>query len=311
MTTLPKVQQAPFDVADWEEDAEFGVFPQGARAKEAVISPDSPPEPVIIPKRRYLFKRSRDRYPDQFWGEIVAYRVGCLLGVEVPPAFAAWNSRKGICASLIEWFYIDGQETFVMGGDFLMRLHPDYDRKKGKQHNLKDNTIYMRAFAQRKLLHLNWREWWVTALLFDALIGNTDRHQDNWGFVFSPREIRQSPLFDNGTALGHEILCDNNLNWDSSKIDKYILKGTHHMQWSLEDSNPIKGHMELLKHVLGEWPDTRQAASQCLGFDSTQLSESLKDLLEMDMPIKFSPERYDFILQLLYRRYDLLKTILS
>jgi hypothetical protein len=36
---LPKIQSAPFDVAEWEIDAEFGVFPQGARAKEAVFAP--------------------------------------------------------------------------------------------------------------------------------------------------------------------------------------------------------------------------------------------------------------------------------
>ena len=78
MRIQPLIQTAVFDVADWEVDAEFGVFPQGARAKDAVFAPSPPPESVITPSKRYLFKRSKSSYPDQFWGEVVAYRVGCL-----------------------------------------------------------------------------------------------------------------------------------------------------------------------------------------------------------------------------------------
>src|SRR5436309_337062 len=89
MHIAPLVQTAPLDIGAWEPDAEFGVFPQGARAKDAVFAPPTPPEPILVSGKRYLFKRSKRSYPDQFWGEIIAYRVGCMMGLEVPPAFAA------------------------------------------------------------------------------------------------------------------------------------------------------------------------------------------------------------------------------
>ena len=95
MRIEPLIQHTALDVADWEVDAEFGVFPQGARAKDAVFAPVPPPEPVLVGEKRYLFKRSKRSYPDQFWGEVIAYRVGCLMGLEVPPAFAAFSSRTG------------------------------------------------------------------------------------------------------------------------------------------------------------------------------------------------------------------------
>jgi hypothetical protein len=55
--------------------------------------------------------------------------------------------------------------------------------------------------------------FWAKALTFDALIGNTDRHQDNWGIIITrqteaPNKIKKmriSPVFDNGTSMGHEI----------------------------------------------------------------------------------------------------------
>lgn len=81
MRIKPLIQSAVSDVDDWFSDAEFAVFPQGARAKESVFGSDKYSDPVIIAD-----KRSNSWCPDQFWGEIFAYRIGSLLGVQVPPA---------------------------------------------------------------------------------------------------------------------------------------------------------------------------------------------------------------------------------
>lgn len=309
----PKIQSVAFDVANWEADAEFGVFPQGARAKDAIIAPDAPPEAVIIPGRRYLFKHSRRNFPDQFWCEIVAYRIGCLLGVKVPPAFAAWNSSTGISAALIEWFYVDGHEAFVWGGDFLQAMRPGYDRDQGSQHNLQDITALMRSMIFRKILKpADWRQWWVDALLFDALIGNTDRHQDNWGFVIQAngQGFKLSPLFDNGTSLGHERLTSKVEAWTDEKVDWYIGKGCHRLKWSLEEWPPTDGHLNLLRKVLSEWPQTCQTARQRLDFTEHELAQALDDLTGLEVPVRLSPERRSFMLRLLRRRLELLKELL-
>jgi len=312
MRIAPKIQTAAFDLASWEVDAEFGVFPQGARAKDAVFAPDPPPEPVIIRGHRYLFKRSRLCYPDQFWAEVVAYRIGCLLGVEVPPAFAAWDSNTGISAALIEWFYVDGIETFMWGGEFLQKMRPEFDRKLGSLHNIKDNTVLMRAMARLKTFQTDWRQWWVDALVFDALIGNTDRHQDNWGFVFHPEKgIRLSPLFDNGTSLGHERLTEKVARWSNADVDRYINKGCHRLKWSLDEQPPVNRHLNLLRKILSEWPQTCQTARQRLDFSETELAEAFDDLTELDVPVCFSLERCSFMLRLLRRRHELLKELLN
>lgn len=306
------IQRTIFDVASWEADAEFGVFPQGARAKDAVFAPEHPPEPVIVPGKRYLFKRSKRSYPDQFWAEIVAYRVGCLLGVDVTPTFAAWNSRTNQCAALIEWFYDDGHESFVMAGDFLQQLHKDFDRKLGTQHNLLDNMRLLRMLTIPKVLaEPHWRQWWIDALLFDALIGNTDRHQDNWGFIFirSQQKIscRLGPLFDNGTSLGHERFTNHVSRWTDADYQRYISKGKHHVKWSLKD--PIQGHIALLQRALEQWPDAREATQDKLNFSSNDLSDAVVDLLKLDAVMPLSNERLKFMLRLMSYRLTLLKAL--
>lgn len=313
MRIKPLIQFAPFDVAQWEADAEFGVFPQGTRAKDAVFAPDQPPEPVIVPGKRYLFKRSKKSYPDQFWGEVVAYRVGCLLGLPVPPAFAAWNSSSRHCGALIEWFYQDGSELFVMAGDFLEKIQHGFDRKRGDRHNLLDNTKLLRAFTRSKILEPGWRQWWVDALLFDALIGNTDRHQDNWGFIFYKMgetfRCRLAPLFDNGTSLGSERFVDRVRGWTDEDFERYIAKGTHHARWSLADEVPVRGHFSLLERALAKWPDTREPARARLNFTQAEISDLLSDLVRFDMLVPCCPERMAFWLRLLSRRHEFLKTL--
>jgi HipA-like C-terminal domain len=311
MRITPKVQVATFDVANWEQDSEFGVFPQGARAKEAVFAPDAPPEAVLVAGKRYLFKRSKRSYPDQFWGEVIAYRIGCLLGLEVPPAFASWNSQTGHCAALIEWFYSDGVERLVMGGDFLQRLRPDYDRAMGSKHNIELITLFMRAISGIGSPVKNWRQWWVDALLFDALIGNTDRHQDNWGLIFRPRPdkidlCRMSPLFDNGTSLGHERFVDRVGNWSESELDRYIQRGKHHVKWSLREAPPINGHFVLLRQAALAWPQTIEIARNRLNFQPNELVACCADLVNLPTQLALTTERMAFVERLLKRRHTLL-----
>lgn len=84
-----------------------------------------------------MFKKSVKRYPDQYWGEVVAYQVGDMLGVTVPPAYAAFNSKNGQSGALIEWFYEDGLASLVSGGNYMQYIYPEYDRKKGTEHNFR------------------------------------------------------------------------------------------------------------------------------------------------------------------------------
>ena len=56
-------------------------------------------------------------------------------------------------------------------------------------------------------------EVFVGYLLFDAWIGNQDRHHENWGIVLSsdaqPLElVRLAPSFDHASSLGQNLLDD-------------------------------------------------------------------------------------------------------
>lgn len=315
MPIQPLIQTAVFDIKDWEPDAEFAVYPQGARAKDAVFAPEAA-GPGLVPQKRYLFKRSKGAYPDQFWGEIIAYRVGCLLGVSVPPAFAAIHSERNLSAALIEWFYVPSQ-TWAPGGDFIQQVRSNYDRRKGEMHNLEDVRVLMTALtgAVNLRVEVDWRKWWADALLFDALIGNTDRHQDNWGFVFSRgvggiegRDMllcELGPYFDNGTSLGHERFMTAVQGWSDERVMAYVMKGTHHIKWDLDKR--VNGHLALLELVHKTWKGTREIAKSRLDFSEDELRAALVDLTELQIDPPLSMDRLNFIIRLLICRLRLLK----
>ncbi|PCI29452.1 MAG: hypothetical protein COB67_04135 [SAR324 cluster bacterium] len=68
------------DVSNWRPDEQYAIFPVGARDKEMIWAPGDKIEGVKA-NWPYLFKESIDRYPDQFWTEIVAYIVSKHLKV--------------------------------------------------------------------------------------------------------------------------------------------------------------------------------------------------------------------------------------
>jgi hypothetical protein len=171
------------NVSNWKEDDEFGTYPEGARDKTLLYSPSSSLHEFLVPNHRYLYKRAFGRHPDQFWAEIIAYQVGYLLDIPVPPAFVAYDGDNDSCGALIEWFLnYPGQpeERFVPGGDIMVNVIPSYDRKKGLQHNFAIVERYLDFLVKNKKVDMaDWQIYWCDMLLFDALIGNTDRHQDN------------------------------------------------------------------------------------------------------------------------------------
>ncbi len=302
------------DITDWQRDEEFAQYPEGARDKTLVFCPSKEPFPFLLSGHRYLFKRSTLRYPEQFWMEIIAYHLGCQMKVPVPPAFAAFDKKEQQSGALIEWFYFpqSGTQIYTPGGDFCQQYIANFDRKTGEQHNfetvmkiLQDLQIKFPFFTE------NWKEYWAKAFVFDALIGNTDRHQDNWGiiekFTFTeqgeleeiPKEIRMAPVFDNGTSMGYSILSSKFRDYDDiKKFEKYFRKGRHHMKWSLSDAKRM-GHEEMLKRLNEKYPETREIMLDCLKYiDFIAFKDVLNKLTRLEVPVKLSAERASFVLKL-------------
>lgn len=148
-------------------------------------------------------------------------------------------------------------------------------------------------------------------LFFDALIGNTDRHQDNWELLWNQekaRHVRMSPVFDNGTSLGYEIL-ESKIDdfYQSDKMKSYIRKGRHHLRWQLKDERRCQ-HLDLLHRLTIKFPNLNDQVKEKLAlFHSDQLRSVMDNCRKYSVPIPLTQKRADFICHLVTSRYDAIK----
>lgn len=264
-----------------------------------------------------MFKRSAERYPEQFWAEIIAYEVSLLLGVTAPPCYAAFDSSNGQCGALSAWFYEEGDESFYSAGNFFHKLIPNFDRERGTQHNIVDSDQFNNRVLGKEQIY----EFW-SMMLFDVIVGNTDRHQDNWGHLLKAMPLSKSvarrrgelydikwrfaPWFDNGTSLGHELLHEKFTQWTDAALDRYILRGRHHMRYSRTKLERI-GHMDSLSFIRNHSGVRALLQKRLKEFDLEALAVVIHRLVDLPAPPggNLTKDRADFILRLTRRRVQL------
>lgn len=303
------------DVTDWLVDDTHGIFPIGARDKQMLWSP-AEAIPGIKPNWPYLFKCSRPAYPDQFWMECIAYLIGSELGFDVPKALPAvqMDEDQIICAALIEWFYDPRTQNFVHAADFFQYQIPNFDNKKGTQHNLlhlKDICLELESGLG---LEQNWREWLCSLLVFDTLIGNTDRHQENWGVILSSGFDYMgtlSPLFDNGTSLGHERFPLKVAGWTEAQLESYVRGGEHHLRLHIDDPKMRLNHLGSIRMLVNESEQNKAFVQQIMQTDFAAMLAKLEYLCEIEIEIPLSKQRFDWISRLLLCRHKLICELLT
>lgn len=328
----------PVDIRGWQRDEEFFPFPEGTRDKYALIAPDHPDDTRIVPSHRYLMKFSNPRYSIQFWSEIIARIIGEEMGVEVPACFYAEDSESSQPGSLISWFYgenvergIDDREIalahdiqddgiapsdlpsthslYVPGSSYMVRQIDGYDLKTGRQHNLKHLgyliTTFRRSFKQDYWPH------WAKTIAFDAIIGNTDRHQDNWGVLWRTsaggmRYPRFAPAFDNGTSLLHEIMEERLPRFlEDDFAERYVARGRHHIRREISDDKQA-GHIDLLAFLVGQRRELLDVIANAINFNTCRLRERLVDLTTFQCEHELSKGRVEAILAVIEIRRKLI-----
>jgi hypothetical protein len=303
----------PVLVGAWKTDEDFAVHPVGSKPKRMLTCPPGVDHPCLIPGHSYLFKTARGWRANQLWSEVIAYQLGALTGVDVPPCFLAVNETSGEVGALIEFFYgYPGEKDparLIHGADVLRRFRPMITSER--PHGVRTNVTICRAFQIRECV-----EWWGQVLTFDALIGNTDRHTENWGLLVHRQggerpKFSLAPPFDNGTSLGYEQPEQRLLAaCEPGAISTYIDRGRHHCGWDLADDQPAP-HMALCGRFAAAYPEARGTMTAVLNFSEAEAAETLKRCVEFDVGIPFSEDRVRFVLELLMARRSRLLAVLG
>lgn len=314
MPISPRIRQNPADIVSlegWELDQEFPFGPQGAKPKRIVICPSPPPNSFLIGGHRYLFKEPTGARAMQIWSEVIAYEVARAVGVPVPPAFLAYGPGNGAPGVLVEFFYGhlgDPDSRLIDGIERLQALRRQTDFRRG---SLKDNIDVCRL-----QMVPDWRFWWARTLVFDALIGNTDRHSQNWGFLATPGTdgrlaFSMAPAFDNGTSLGF-IIGESELDrfTQAERLRNFIHNGRHHYGWTSGDHRSAQ-HIELCRLYGQHIGSTRAPMRRVLELSDAQIDEIVSWCCRFDFAVPFTEARAKFVAAQLRGRREALAKVLA
>ena len=240
----------------------------------------------------------------QVWSEVIAYELGKLAGVEVPPAFLALGPGNGSPGVLIEYFYghaFDPERRLIHGIERLQARGLQTDQRRG---SLSDNVDVCRSDRVAGA-----GDWWARTLAFDALIGNTDRHSENWGYLEergpAGRPVHlMAPAFDNGTSLGF-IIGEKQLETYAApnRLAAFIGAGHHHFGWTSGDK-PSGQHVDLCARFAEEFPESRPAMHATLQVADSEIVDLLNRCVDFPFPIPFTQARADFVAAQIEARRD-------
>jgi hypothetical protein len=290
------------DISSWATNDDFGIFPIGSKPKRLVVCPDSATQSFLIPGHTYLFKNAEDWRSLQLWSEVLAYRLSMLCGINVPPCFVATVGPAREPGVLMEWFYNypGDRETrrMVHGVDLMQQAFgSDYDAKAGRPHSLQRNIAVSRLRRAPNAL-----EWWGRTVGFDALIGNTDRHAENWGLLRTTSGAwEMAPAFDNGTSLGY-MIRDAALPMNEADLERHVARGRHHFTWEHTAKGPGDGFVALCQQLCTAIPKMREVIGRLLPTPDAPIAEIIHPLTRFDVSVRFSSERAIFVERLIRAR---------
>ena len=202
----------------------------------SVISISSQPGSLEITgsRRKYWVRREDGKdwllkFPrpgtGEHWAEKVVAEIGKLLDVDTAQVELA--RAAGRQATLCRSFRLDEAQlndpdapTYMWwhGREFLDIALPDYDFHRirdNRSHNLKNivTAIVMVTGADGLNPMPGWDrmlEALASYAILDGLVGNTDRHHENWMVTYqeSDGDVRwhAAPSFDHASSLGRELM---------------------------------------------------------------------------------------------------------
>ncbi|MBI2730145.1 MAG: hypothetical protein HYX40_05240 [Sphingobacteriales bacterium] len=157
---------------EWNE--QFWMNTGGTRAKKYLQAPDG---------KFYYFKRSQLKpgkdYHFEFWSEVIAYGLGTMLGFNMLRYDIAISGSVMGCIS--ESMINSEEEELIEGVKYLQAFAPTYNPALKEHQNRYTFDLIKNSLERAGLIR--YINQVVEIIVFDALIGNGDRHQENWALI--------------------------------------------------------------------------------------------------------------------------------
>ncbi|MCB9261678.1 MAG: hypothetical protein H6607_04820 [Flavobacteriales bacterium] len=216
MSEIDKYKPIFVDISDWDFISYQNTG--GTRNKSFVINSHN--------QKEFFFKGSKInndgtvKYPTEFWSEIVASKIGQILGFRILDYNIGYDSnfRNKQSMGCLSESMVELDKNKLTEGIYYLK---GFD--SGYKPSL-DKNKYTFQFIQQSLTKFKLESILidlVETIIFDAIIGNSDRHQENWGVIVEYEKITNQLEGSQNSENGLFLKINSKiLNWTLSSLRK-------------------------------------------------------------------------------------------
>lgn len=256
---------------------------------------------LIYNKNKYLVKfpdpvREKNKnisYINNAFSEYIGSNVFRIVGFNTQNTMLGkydYNGKEKIVCACED--FTDNDNLLYEFENLVLSTNPD------KKIETEINDI-MEVIEESKMIDTeSTKQKFWDMFIIDSLIGNTDRHNGNWGFLLNKAtgEVRFSPIYDCGSAL-NPMLEDEQIE----KINEIELKNLAINCYSCLKENGKKiNYMSYIKQMKNE--ECNNAIKRI--FLNINMNEIHKFI---DNAEGMSQIRKEFYKNIIAKRYDILK----
>jgi len=174
----------------------------GSGASEKIILQDTNTGKKGIFK--FPKKHSNGEITGEYWAESLAYEIATII--EIPCAKIDMGIYRGRRGSM-SYIFLKQDDVLIEGVHFISAKYPNYNRDILKDEDV--DLWYSIEMVRNSISSIFFNDF-LEILIFDALIGNSDRHHSNWGISLMKKDhiSMLSNLYDNGSSLCCTITDD-------------------------------------------------------------------------------------------------------
>ena len=253
-----------------------------------------------------LFKFKKDVGTTDHVSECIAYEIAQLL--EIPCAkfeLGMYHGREGSMSyNIIE----DSNQILVEGIYFITLIYPEYSPEQFIDVVTKRRySIEMVKKAIEKFVSI---ESFLKMLVFDYLIGNSDRHQNNWAIIIKNHKMEWSPLYDNSSSLCAYVLeeqIESYLGKDKTRWNSLIDTKSRSLLCCKEFDEKRPTHLMVMKYLKENYfRETRSFVKKVV---TVMTEKQIYDILKSYSKEELSDNKKKLISKYLLEKKQMLRTV--
>lgn len=263
--------------------------------------------------RLFICKSAEKWYPIETVTEYMINKIGYVSGINI-------NHFEIVKANgqlrFLSQYFLKKNEKLVHGAEIIGEFIEDISKAiiiANDKRQSSEQFTYELIKRAIKAIFPNYADSiqveFVKMLIFDAIVGNNDRHFYNWGVISNLKKknniVTFAPVYDTARGLLWNI-PDKDLSSmieNTKKIDRYINKSMPRI--GLEGKKKVT-HFDLIEFIVISDEKFKAIA---LDLISIEKENQILEMLRKDLFYYFSPYRSKLIEIILTKRYKHLREI--